>query len=89
VTLTPLDLAFAAQERAPEDAALRLRFHERVLDTELFVALEEAPGPALLRPQVFVLDEGAYILAFDREERLAAFLAALTEFASLSGRRLA
>jgi hypothetical protein len=87
--MTPLDHAFAAQERAPDDAALRLRFHERILDAELFVPLAEAPGPDRLRPQVFVLDEGDYVLAFDREDRLAAFLAAPAEFAALSGRRLA
>jgi hypothetical protein len=87
--MTPLDQAFAAQERAPEDAALRLRFHERILDAELFVPLAEAPGPDRLRPQVFVLEEGAFVLAFDREDRLAAFLAAPAEFAALSGRRLA
>jgi hypothetical protein len=87
--MTPLDRAFAAQEGAPDDAAVRLRFHERVLDAELFVPLAEAPGPDRLRPQVFVLDEGAYVLAFDREDRLAGFLAAPAEFAALSGRRLA
>lgn len=89
MTLTPLDRAFAAQERAPDDAALGLRFHERVLDAELIVPLAEVPGPDRLRPQVFALEEGAYVLAFDREERLAAFLAAPADFASLSGRRLA
>jgi hypothetical protein len=88
VTLTPIDRAFAAQERAPEDAALRLRLHERVIDAELFVPLAGAPGPDRLRPQVFTLEEGAYVLAFDREDRLAAFLDALADFASLSGRRL-
>lgn len=84
---TPLDLAFLAQEADP-DPALRLRFHERVLDAELAVPLAGSGAADALAPQVFELEDGRFVLAFDRDERLADFLGAPTEFAALSGRRL-
>lgn len=84
---TPLDAAFLAAEADP-DPGLRLRFHERVLDAELAVPLAGAADESLA-PQVFDLEDGRFVLAFDRDERLADFLGAPTEFAALSGRRLA
>ena len=84
---TPLDAAFRAQEADP-DPALRLRFHERVLDAELLVPLAAAAGDTL-DPQVFDLEDGRFVLAFDRDDRLADFVGAPTDFAALSGRRLA
>lgn len=83
---TPLDAAFRAAE-AGDDAAARLRFHERVLDAELMVPLA-AEAEAALAPRVFDLADGRFVLAFDRDERLAEFFGAPTEFAALSGRRL-
>ncbi len=84
---TPLDAAFLAAEADP-DPGLRLRFHERVLDAELAVPLAGDAGDRLA-PQVFDLEDGRFVLAFDRDERLADFLGAPTEFAALTGRRLA
>ena len=40
---TPLDLAHAAMEAAPEDDAARLRFYERLADGEVFLLLAGAP----------------------------------------------
>ena len=37
---TPIDTAHAAMEAAPEDGALRLRFYERISDSELFLMLD-------------------------------------------------
>lgn len=84
---TPLDAAFLAHEADP-DPALRLRFHERILDAELMVPLVAEAGEAL-DPQVFDLEDGRFVLAFDRDDRLADFMGAPTDFAALSGRRLA
>lgn len=86
---TPLDAAFRAMEAEPEDAGPRLRFYERVLDAELFVLLEEEADGERLRPRVFDLEAGRFVLAFDRDERLAAFLDAPAPYAALAGRRLA
>ncbi|MBP7001579.1 SseB family protein [Amaricoccus sp.] len=86
---TPLDAAFLAMEASPEDEAARLRFHERLMDAELFVLLETEPEGDALRPAIFDLDEGRFALAFDRDARLAAFLDAPAPYAALAGRRLA
>lgn len=86
---TPLDAAFRAMEAAPDDAAARLRFHERVLDAELFVLLETEAEGGRLRPRVFDAPDGRVALAFDRDARLAGFLTAPAPYAALSGRRLA
>ena len=40
---TPLDQAHAAMEAAPEDDAARLRFFERLADSELFILLDKEP----------------------------------------------
>jgi hypothetical protein len=85
---TPLDIAHRAQAAEPEDPGLRLRFHERVLDAELLLVLAE-PAAERLVPEVVELEAGRFVLAFDRDERLAGFLEAPAPFAVLSGRRLA
>lgn len=87
--LTPIDLAHAAMEAAPNDDAQRLRFFERLADGELFLLLEVEPindGP--LEPRVFPVEDQSYVLAFDREQRLAEF-AGSAPYAALSGRVLA
>ena len=88
MTETPLDLAFRAQEADPADPALRLRFHERILDAELLLLLETEAGDDLA-PRVFDLADGRFVLAFDRDDRLAAFIDGPAHFAALPGRRLA
>lgn len=88
VAETPIDAAFRAQAADPDSEAARLRFHERLLDAELLLLLEEEPEGESLRPRVFELDEGRFVLAFDRDDRLAAFFEAPMPFAALSGRRL-
>ena len=87
---TPLDAAFRAQAEAPESEAARLRLCERLLDAELLLLLEEEPEGEedRLRPRVFELEEGRFVLAFDRDDRLAAFFDAPVPFAALPGRRL-
>lgn len=86
---TPLDAAHRAMEAAPGDDAARLRFHERVMDAELFVLLEEEAEDDRIRPRVFEVEDGPLVLAFDRDDRLAAFLDAPAPYAALAGRRLA
>lgn len=85
---TPLDAAHAAMEAVPGDDAARLRFYERLGDNELFLLLtEEAQGDSL-SPEVFDLAEGRFVLAFDRETRLAQFAGRPAPYAALSGRVL-
>lgn len=89
---TPLDRTHRAMEEAPEDGQARLRFYERLADAELFLLLTEEPpedDTAAVTPQVFPVGEERYVLAFDREERLAAFAGPAAAYAALPGRALA
>jgi hypothetical protein len=86
---TAIDGAFLRMEAAPDDAEARARFHERVLDAELYLLLEEEPETdESLSPRIFEIPEGRFVLAFDRDERLAAFLEEPMPYAILAGRRL-
>jgi len=83
---TRLDLAHAAMEAAPDDDRLRLRFHERIADAELFLMLTEEPKGETLSPETFALSDATWVLAFDTEERLAAFAGRTVPYAALPGR---
>lgn len=82
---TPLDIAHLAAEA---DEARRPAFWSRLLETELFVALEEEPEGETIRPVILPTEDGPLALAFDRELRLADFMEGPSAFAALSGRRL-
>lgn len=84
---TPLDEAHSAMMTAPEDGAARLRFYERLADSELFLLLEEESDGESIAPQVFPTEDGPVVLVFDRESRLADFLGKPAPFAALSGRQ--
>jgi hypothetical protein len=89
MTETPLDRVHAAMDAAPQDETARLRFFDALAGAELFLLLEsEAEGDAIT-PRTFPLDGTPYVLAFDTEERLAAFAGAIAPYAALSGRALA
>ncbi|MEM7295146.1 MAG: SseB family protein [Pseudomonadota bacterium] len=87
MTETALDRAHAAMEAAPENDAARLRFYERLSDAELFLLLETPAQEDAASPQSFEIEGQSFVLAFDREERLAAFAGA-APYLALSGRRL-
>ncbi|OIQ24800.1 MAG: hypothetical protein BM562_17765 [Alphaproteobacteria bacterium MedPE-SWcel] len=87
--LTVLDQAHAAMEGAPADDALRLRFFERLADSELFLLLDKEPEGDRISPEVFDTGDGQYVLVFDREERLAEFAGRIVPYAALSGRGVA
>ncbi|MBY6066834.1 SseB family protein [Leisingera aquaemixtae] len=86
---TPLDLAHAAMEAAPENDAARLRFYERLADAELFLMLTEEAAGEQISPELFETPDGAFVLVFDREERLAQFAGKPVPYAALSGRVVA
>lgn len=88
-TLTPLDMAHAAMDSAPDDDAARLRFFERLADGELFLMLEAEADGDRIRPHLFAVEDGQFVLAFDREDRLAQFAGAAAPYAALSGRVIA
>jgi hypothetical protein len=58
--MTDLDSAHAAMDAAPEDDAARLRFYERLADSELFMLLEGEPVADQIEPSLFEI-EGACV----------------------------
>ncbi|WP_425043465.1 SseB family protein [Primorskyibacter sp. S87] len=86
---TALDTAHAAMQNAPDNDAARLRFFERLADCELFLMLSHEAKGENLSPELFELADGRFVLAFDREERLAQFAGNPAPYAALSGRVLA
>lgn len=86
---TPLDLAHDAMDRAPEDDAARLRFYERLADSELFLLLTKDPSGDQIDPEIFDLGDARFVLVFDREERLSQFVGKPAPYAALSGRVVA
>ena len=86
---TALDLAHDAMMQAEGEDAARLRFFAQLSDAELLLLLEDEPQGDALTPQLFEVEEGQFVLAFDSEERLAAFAEATVPYAALSGRVLA
>ncbi len=87
--MTDLDTAHAAMQAAPDDDAARLRFYERLADTELFMLLgAEAQGDQIT-PELFEIEDQRFTLVFDREERLSQFVGRVAPYAGLPGRALA
>ncbi|MEP2784867.1 MAG: SseB family protein [Pseudoruegeria sp.] len=86
--MTPLDTAHGQMMANAEDDAARLKFFERLADSEVFVLLEqEAEGQAIV-PRLFEIPQGSFILIFDREDRLTEFAEGEAAYAGLSGRAL-
>lgn len=83
---TPIDAAHAAMTAAPDDDTARLRFYERLAASELYVLLEGVADGDRITPQLFEAEGTQYVLAFDREERLAGFAGPAAPYAALSGR---
>jgi hypothetical protein len=87
--MTPVDEAHAAMVAAPDDDAARLRFWGALAEAELFLMLAEEEAEGQITPAEVAVEGERFVLAFDREERLADFAGAVVPYAALSGRRLA
>ncbi|MDX1780772.1 MAG: SseB family protein [Thalassovita sp.] len=86
---TALDAAHAAMDSNEGDETARLRFYERLADSELFLLLAEEPVDENVTPEVFELSDHSFVLVFDREDRLAQFVGRPAPYAALSGRVIA
>lgn len=82
---TPLDLAYIAMQA---DEAAAPAFYARFLEAELFLLLEGEAGDEA-QPMVMDTSDGALVLVFDLEERMAAFGDGPSDYVALSGRRIA
>jgi len=85
---TPLALALARLAAAPDRTEARLAFHAALSAAELCVWLAAEPEGDRLAPQVFDLDSGPTVLAFDDEATLAGFAGGAVPYAALPGRVL-
>lgn len=83
---TDLDRAVAAMLAAPDNEALRLRFHARLADAELVLMLEREVQEGAVAPRLLDLEDGPVALAFEGEDRLAQALGAETAYVALPGR---
>ncbi|WP_284165284.1 SseB family protein [Frigidibacter sp. SD6-1] len=81
-----LDRAHREMIARPEDEAARRTYYHRLAAAELCLLLDREPEGDDLAPTVVDLDEGKFILAFDSEERLAAFADGPVPYAALPGR---
>ena len=86
---TPLDHAYAAMMADPESDRIGLAFYDRLAGTELFLLLAEEALGDTITPEITEVEGQKYVLAFDREDRLAQFSGGVAPFASLSGRAIA
>ena len=86
---TRLDAAHAAMEAAPEDETARLRFYDQLAATELFVLLAAEATGENVTPYLIDFDGHSIVLAFDLEERLAAFVGGPAPYVGISGRSIA
>lgn len=86
--MTPLDIAHAAMLERDTDGA-RLAFYDRFAAAELFVLLEREPDGEDITPRLFQTEQGAFVLAFDTEDRLTTFNEGPAPYAAISGRSLA
>lgn len=85
---TPLD-ELAAILFHDADAPQRAQMLSRLANTELSVALLEEPADDKIELRIFPLDTGKVALAFDGEDRLAAFFGGPVAYAAMPGRVLA
>lgn len=86
---TELDSALHLMNQTPDNDVARLKFFERLADTELFILLEEEPEGDNIKPETVEYADMTFLLVFDREERLSDFAKRIVPYVSLSGRGIA
>jgi hypothetical protein len=86
---TELDRAHAGMMLDEDNTTARLRFYERLADTEFFLLLENEPDKNIVKPQVFSVENDEFVLIFDLEERLAEFSGGIVPYIAISGRAVA
>ena len=88
--MTELDLAYAAMvAAADDDDTPRLHYYAALADGEMILVLEVEAKGGNITPKVFDLEDGPVVLAFDSDDKLAAFAAGTVPYAALPGRVIA
>ncbi len=82
---TTLDMAMAEMQSGEDD---NFGFYERLLESEMFMILEDEVGKDVARPLVLDTSDCAVALIFDTEQRLAEFAGEPVPYLALSGRKM-
>ena len=85
--MTPLDHAHAAMAAGDEAAARQ--FYRIFADATVLLLLDHEPTGERINPRVFDLADGAVVLCFDTDDRLAGFGDGPLPYAALPGRLIA
>lgn len=87
---TEIDRAHGAMVADEADDLARLRFYERLAETEMFMLLEDEAEGDQISPAMFEAEDQQFVLIFDREARMSDFYGkAIAPYAALSGRGMA
>ena len=90
IDTTEIDRAHAAMVADDADDLARLRFYERLAESELFMLLEADVEGDQISPVLFEAEDQQFVLIFDREARMSEFYGkAIVPYAALSGRGMA
>lgn len=87
--MSVLDNAFAASQADPDNDARQIAYYAAFAEAEVFLLLEAESDGDTAAPRTVDPGTGPMALAFDREERLAAFLGAPAPYLAVSGRQVA
>ncbi len=86
--MTVLDAAFLASQADPENETLHVAYYAALAEAELFLLLTEQSDGETAEPMLVDPGSGPMALAFDTEERMAAFTGQEAAFLALSGRQV-
>ena len=86
--MTPLERSIIMLEAAPDDTTRFSAVIERLVDAEVFLALEATTSDVEVKPRTVLLNAQEYIAIYDTELRLAEAIGGEAEYLSVSGRAL-
>ena len=86
--MTPLERAIVVLESNSEDPKLFAKVLERLLDSEIFLALNNDANKTDLDPKTVHLGQKEYVAVYDTELRLEESVGGGAEYIALSGRSL-
>ena len=86
--MTPLERAIVMLEATPDDTTRFSAVMERLVDAEVFLALEHATSNEEVTPKTVKFHEQEYVAIYDTELRLSESIGGEAEYLSISGRAL-
>mgnify|MGYP001316953099 CR=1 FL=1 len=86
--MTPLERAIIILETTPDDTTRFSAVMERLVDSEVFLALEHTTSNEQVTPKTVQLHEQEYVAIYDTELRLSESIGGEANYLSVSGRTL-